>query len=116
MLLDSTELAHKVIDVLLDKKGIDTLLLDVRGISLLADYFIISTGEVERQIKSMSEDVSRNLKKQGVLPSHVEGDAASGWVLMDYGEVVVHLFSPEMRDYYRLEELWRDAKVVVRVQ
>ena len=116
MQLDSTELAHKVIDVLLDKKGIDTLLLDVRGISLLADYFIISTGEVERQIKSMSEDVSRHLKKQGVLPSHIEGDAASGWVLMDYGEVVVHLFSPEMRDYYRLEELWRDARVVVRVQ
>lgn len=102
--------------MLLDKKGIDTLLLDVQGISLLADYFIISTGEVERQVKAMSETISQALKGQGVLPLHVEGDATSGWMLMDYGEVVIHLLSPEMREYYRLEELWKDARVVVKVQ
>ena len=102
--------------MLLDKKGIDTLLLDVRDISLLADYFILSTGEVERQIKAMSEAISQTLKNQAVLPLHVEGDATSGWMLMDYGEVVIHLLSPEMREYYHLEDLWRDARVVVKVQ
>lgn len=102
--------------MLLDKKGVDTLLLDVQDISLLADYFILSTGEVERQIKAMSEAISLTLKNQAVLPLHVEGDATSGWMLMDYGEVVIHLLSPEMREYYHLEDLWRDARVVVKVQ
>lgn len=114
--LASTDLARKIVNILLDKKGIDTLLLDVREISLLADYFILSTGDVERQLKAMSGDISQTLKGDRVLPLHIEGDAASGWVLMDYGEVVVHLLSPEMRTFYRLEELWKDARVVVRVQ
>jgi len=83
---------------------------------LLADYFILSTGEVERQIKAMSEAISQTLKNQAILPLHVEGDATSGWMLMDYGEVVIHLLSPEMREYYHLEDLWRDARVVVKVQ
>ena len=113
---DSTELAHTIVDILLDKKGIDTLLLDVREISLLADYFIISTGEVDRQIKAMSEEISQALKAEYVLPLHIEGDAESGWVLMDYGEIVVHLLSPDMRSFYRLEELWKEARVVVKVQ
>ena len=113
---ESTELARAVVDILLDKKGVNTLLLDVRDISLLADYFIISTGEVDRQIKAMAEEISQVLKGEYILPLHVEGDAESGWMLMDYGEIVVHLLSPEMRDFYRLEELWKEARVVVKAQ
>ena len=105
-----------MVDVLFDKKAVDTLLLDVREVSLLADYFLITTGEVDRQIEAMAGDLSQTLKKEGVLPLNVEGEASSGWVLMDYGDVVVHLFSPAMRAYYRLEEFWKDAKVVLRMQ
>jgi len=90
--------------------------LDVREVSLLADYFIITTGEVERQIRAMADEVSQELKGHGHLPLHIEGDAASGWLLMDYGDVVVHIFSPTMRQYYRLEELWKGARVVVKMQ
>ena len=115
-LLESTELAHTIVDLLSDRKGVDTLLLDVRTVSLLADYFIITTGEVDRHIQALAEDTSRELKKAQVFPMHVEGDAASGWVLVDFGEVVVHIFSPRTRDFYRLEEFWKDARVVVRMQ
>jgi ribosome-associated protein len=105
-----------MVDILADKKASDTLLLDVRDVSLLADFFLITTGEVDRQIEAMASDLSQVMKKDGVLPLHIEGEPSSGWVLMDYGEVVVHLFSPLMRSYYRLEEFWKDAKVVVRMQ
>jgi len=115
-LLDSTVLAHKVVEILTDKKAIDTVLLDVRKVSLLADYFIISTGEVERHLDALLEEVGRALKAEQTLPLHTEGAAGSGWILMDYGEVIVHLLSPKMRAYYRLEELWKDARMVVRVQ
>lgn len=109
-------MAHRIVDLLSEKKGEDTLMLDMREVSLLADYFVLSTGTVERQIQALSDEVMRTLKKEGVQPFHVEGDAASGWVLIDYGEVVIHLFSPQMRAYYRLEEFWKAARLVVRVQ
>ena len=88
----------------------------MREISLLADYFIVTTGEVDRHIQALADEMTHELKKAQVLPMHVEGEAASGWVLVDYGEVVVHLLSARMREFYRLEELWKDARVVVRVQ
>ena len=91
-------------------------MLDMRKVSLLADYFLIATGEVERQLQAMADEVAEELKTAGVLPLHIEGEATSGWVLMDYGNVVVHLFTPKVREFYRLEELWKDAHTVVRVQ
>jgi len=116
MLLDATLMARKIVDKLSDMKGVDTLLLDMHDVSLLADYFIISTGEVERHIQAMADEVTGALKTVGASPFHTEGDAGSGWVLLDYGDVVVHLMSPKMRAYYRLEEFWKDARVVVRLQ
>lgn len=109
-------MAHDIVHRLSDMKAVDTLLLDVRKVSLLADYFIVSTGEVDRHIQALAEDVRRSLKEQEILPLHVEGDAGSGWVLLDYGDIVVHLLSPRMREYYRLEEFWKEAHVVVRMQ
>jgi len=115
--LESSALARRIVDLLVEKKATDTLLLDIREISLLADYFVITTGEVDRQIEAMVEELSETLKHEGrVIPLRVEGEASSGWVLMDYGSVVVHLFSPAMRDYYRLEDLWKNARVLVRIQ
>jgi len=114
--LESTELARKIVDLIVDKKGSDVLLLDLRPISLIADYFVIASGETERQIGAIVEGINEELGKQGIHPLHMEGVPASGWVLMDYGGVVVHIFAPLKREYYRIERLWKEAPVVVWIQ
>jgi len=103
------------VDLAVAKLGEDVLLLDIRPVSTIADYFVICTGTSERQIRAIYEDVRARLKEAGMLPLHSEGAASSGWVLMDYGAVVVHIFLPQTRDYYSLEQLWRDARTVVRI-
>ena len=82
----------------------------------MADYFVICSGESERQVKAIVDEVTERTKVEGVRPLHIEGDSSSGWVLVDYGGVIVHVFSPVMRGYYQLEKLWNDALVVVRMQ
>ena len=91
-------------------------MLDLRSISLLADYFVICSGESERQIKAIVDEVTAKAKVEGVRPLHIEGDSSSGWVLVDYGGVIVHVFAPAVRGYYQLEKLWSDASTVVRIQ
>jgi ribosome-associated protein len=106
-----------VVDAIADKKGEDILLLDIRSLSPFADYFVIGSGTSERQLRALMdglEDVMRQHHKR--RPLSVEGRAESGWVLMDYGDIVVHLFSPEKRAFYDLEGLWREGKTVVRIQ
>jgi len=114
--LDSLELARHIVEVIADKKGEDVLLLDIRDISILADYFVIGSTTSERQAKAIVGGIKQETKQSfDVRPLHIEGESASGWVLMDYGSIVVHLFTPEMRAYYDLEGLWRDGRVVVRM-
>jgi ribosome-associated protein len=104
------------VDVIADKKGEDVLLLDIQDISILADYFVISSTTSERQAQAIVESVKQETKVVfDVRPLHVEGESTTEWILMDYGGVVVHLFTPEMRAYYDLEGLWRDGRVVVRM-
>lgn len=91
-------------------------MLDLRPVSLLADYFVICSGNSERQIRAIRDDIIEETRKEGHRRLRQEGQSASGWVLLDYGDVVVHIFAPAERDYYRLEELWADAAPVVRVQ
>ena len=81
-----------------------------------ADYFVLASGQTVRQLESMLESVGEGLSPDSVKPVGREGDAASGWVLMDYGDVIVHLFGREERTYYDLEGLWHDATPVVRMQ
>ena len=99
-----------------DKLGEDILLLDIRDVSILADYFVIGSAVSRRQTKAIVNGIIDEAKTDfGVKPWRVEGEPDSGWVLMDYGDVVVHLFAPEARDYYDLEGFWEDAQVVVRM-
>jgi len=114
--LESIELARKIVNAIADKKGSDIILLDLRSISLLADYFVICSGQSERQVKAIVSEITEKIKEEGVRPLHVEGDSSSGWVLVDYGGVIVHVFAPAVRGYYQLEKLWSDATVVVRMQ
>ena len=110
------ELARNIVEVVADKKGEDILLLDIRDVSILADYFVIGTTTSEREADAIVEGVKQEIKRAfDVRPLRIEGKPASGWMLMDYGGVVVHLFTPEMRAYYDLEGLWEAGRTVVRM-
>jgi ribosome-associated protein len=90
-------------------------MLDMRDVTLLADYYILCDGSSNRQIKAISEGLLEALKQAGPRIAIVEGTPESGWMLIDFGSVVVHIFSPEQRSYYQLEDLWQDAPIVVRM-
>ena len=110
------EVAHRAVEVASDKQAIDIALLDARGVCSFADYFVICSGETGRQIRTIYDEVGQVLKKEGILPHHREGALDSGWLLLDFGDVIVHIFAPFEREYYRLEELWSQAIPVVRIQ
>jgi ribosome-associated protein len=113
----AAELARALVDALEIKKADDILLLDLQGGCSFADYFIIATGGSERTLDALVEDVVQHVKRtKGPTRPPVEGSPASGWVLIDCGDVLVHLFSAAQRKYYRLEELWKSGKVVVHLK
>jgi ribosome-associated protein len=115
--LESQALARKIVDIAADRQASDILMLDLRPISVLADFFVICSGTSERQIEALEREIVDRLgRDERVRPRQREGNAASGWVLLDYGDVVVHIFSPQQREFYHLEELWAAAPTVVRLQ
>jgi ribosome-associated protein len=95
------------------KKASDLLVLDLTGITAFADYFVICTGANQKQVQAISDEVGLRLKSEaGELPSNVEGYTQAEWVLADYGDLLIHIFSPKAREYYSLERLWRNARQV----
>jgi ribosome-associated protein len=92
------------------------VLLDVRRVAAFADYFVIASAENPRQMRALVDTLEKDLRDEGIRAGPHEGSPDSGWVLIDYGDVIVHLFSPDLRDYYALEELWSAATQVVRIQ
>lgn len=108
--LTSDQLVELIAEYALDKKAQDVLSLDLRGLSGFTDAFVVCSGTSDRQAKAIHDAVHYGLKKDhGLLPRRVEGLAESRWILMDYLDVVVHVFTPEARDFYRLEALWGDV-------
>lgn len=103
-------------DAITERFGSDIVLLDMQGVTLLADYFVLCNAESTPQFGAIKDEVQKQTKAAGAQSVHVEGEPASGWVLLDYGSVVVHIFDPELRAYYNLEGLWKDARLVVRIQ
>ncbi len=116
MQLELGELARDLVDGIADRKGFDIVMLDVRPVSVLADYFIICTGDTERQVKAIVDEVEERARESGLRPLQSEGTPASGWIILDYGSIIAHIFMPAQRDYYQLERLWSDASLVVRIQ
>ena len=102
-------------DVASDKLATDIVLLDSRGVCSFADYFVMVTGESVRQLKAIAEEIVHQLKQEGSYPLHREGTADSGWILLDYGDVIVHIFADAERKSYGLEEMWNQARPVLRV-
>ena len=110
------KLAHTIVDTLEDKKGEDILLLDLDGVASFTNLFVICSGGSERTLKARSNEVRKVVKERyDRRPMQVEGDSRSGWILLDYGGVILHLFSPTLRDYYALEQLWTEGRVVLRI-
>ncbi len=92
------------------------MLLGAGEVCSFADYFVICSGESQRQIQAIYDEVTHVLKKAGVVPRHVEGVIDSGWLLLDFGDVIVHIFAPDEREYYQLDELWNRATKLVTIQ
>jgi ribosome-associated protein len=112
-------LARRIVDLISDKQASDIVLLDIRGVSLIADYFVICTVGSERQTSAILKDLSEKLAEDFPVrrrPLHTEGAPDSGWVLLDYGDVIVHVFSAQQRAFYNLEQLWAAATPIVRLQ
>ena len=114
--LEPLDLARRIVELAEDKKAADIVLLDLGELTTLADAFVICSGGSERQISAIADGIVEGLRDERVKPIGREGTSESHWVLLDYGSVIVHVFTPPERDYYELEKHWSGARVVVRVQ
>ncbi len=110
--IDIKELLKIIFNVLDDKKAENIKIINISDISVMADYFVICSGNNKHQILAMQDAVEEALEKIDVIPKNIEGKNGDTWILMDYRDIVVHIFDTENRDFYDLERLWRDGKEV----
>lgn len=108
----SLSIAKMVATAAEDKKAKDTVILNLNKLTLIADYFVITSGDSEPQLKAISNFIMRKLKENKIRLLHYEGKHGTGWILLDYGDVIVHIFSREKRDFYDLEYIWQEAKKI----
>lgn len=107
--MNSTELAHKISDVIFTKKGFNVLAIDLRKLVTFTDYFVVCSADSDTQVKAIADQVDKELSDEGIKCWHREGLKALSWVLLDYVDVVVHIFKKDSREFYNLEKLWGDA-------
>ena len=112
----SRELAVTIADVITETPASNTTVIDIHELSTIADFFVICSGENERQLRAISRLVLEQLGEQGIGPVRVEGEPISGWILMDFEDVIVHIFDSDLRAFYKLEERWADAQVLLSIQ
>lgn len=110
--MNSKEMAKLVCRALEEKKAEDIKIINIEEVSVLADYFIIASGTNRNQVQAMADNVEETLGKEGVNPKQIEGYQTANWVLLDYGDVIVHVFDEENRLFYDLERIWRDGKSI----
>ncbi len=110
------EIAHTIINSLEEKKGEKILLLDIQKISTFTNYFIICTGTSNRMLDALADATILGVNEKHKLKGRIEGNPDCGWMIVDFGFILVHLFSPDQRDYYKLEDLWHEGKIILHVQ
>ncbi len=108
----SKKMAAMAVDALEDRKGEDIRVIDISEISTLADYFIIAAGTNSNQVQALSDNVQEKLGRAGFMTKNVEGYDAANWILLDFGDIIVHVFDSENRLFYDLERIWRDGKMI----
>lgn len=109
--MTSKEMLEKIVSTLDEKKAEDIVAIETAGVTIVADYFVVASATSNPHVKSLADDVEDELAKLDVFPAHIEG-RSTGWILLDYSDVIVHIFLNESREYYNLERLWADAKQV----
>lgn len=114
--IEPATLARRAVSVAEDKQASDIVMLDLRGLTTIADYFVLCTAESDRQLRAVVNALDAELIKSGAQQPRIEGSPETGWVILDFSDTIVHVFSPEQREFYRLERLWRQAQPVVVVQ
>lgn len=97
---------------LTEKKAADTVIIDISGKASFADYFVIATGNSERQVNALIDDVEDSLSEAGLIAKSIEGKNGSGWILMDFGDIIVNLFTPDLREHYSIEKVWGDCPYI----
>ncbi len=107
---ESKNMTKLAVKALQDRKAGDIRVIDIRSVSVIADYFLIASGSNPRQIKALSDSVEETLGRAGYEPRQIEGYNSASWILMDYGDIIIHIFSEESRIFYDLERIWRDGK------
>jgi ribosome-associated protein len=110
------DLARRVVELAEDKKAADIVLLDLQGLTTMTDAFVIASGGSERQLGAIADGIAEGMREIGVRPIGREGTPESHWMLIDFGDVIVHIFTPPERDFYQLEKHWSEAKTILRVQ
>lgn len=106
----SKEMTKLTLKALEDKKANDIRIIDIGGVSVIADYFVIASGSNTNQVQAMADNVREALGRAGFEPRQVEGYGSASWILMDYNDIIIHIFSEESRMFYDLERIWRDGK------
>ncbi|HNB54075.1 MAG TPA: ribosome silencing factor [Anaerolineales bacterium] len=114
--MDSLEVARTIVNILEDKKAEDIVLMDIQEVTTIADYFVICSGTSNRMLDALADAVRDQMRDKHQIKGRIEGLPQNGWVLADYGDVVVHIFSEDQREYYRLEELWAAGKTLLKLQ
>ena len=110
--MNNREIAKKAANVLNNKKALDIVVIDISEKSSFADYLVIASGGSERQVGTLSEEIGDQLEKEGITLKGIEGKKNSGWILMDFGDVIINIFSVEQRDRYNIEKIWSDCSIV----
>ena len=110
--MTSKEKALKITGILDGKKALDIKLIEISDLTIIADYFVIATGTSSTQVRALADEVEFQLKEQGITPTRIEGYSSSSWILVDYSDVVVHVFQKDTREFYSLERLWADGKEI----
>ena len=112
----SRALAVDIADIIAETPASDTRVIDIHELSTIADVFVICSGENERQLRAITRTLSDEMSKAGKSPRRIEGDTTSGWILMDFGDVIVHVFDADLRAFYDLEDRWSGAPVLLSIQ
>lgn len=112
----SRTLAFDIADIIAETPAADTRVIDIHELTTITDVFIICSGENERQLRAITRAITDDMGKKDVRPRRIEGDTASGWILMDFGDVIVHVFDAALREFYDLEDRWADAPVLLSIQ
>lgn len=110
--MDSKQITRIAFDALEDKKGVNVKVIDISSISILADYFIIAGGTNENQVKALADNVEEELAKVDLMPKQIEGYDNANWILMDYQDVIIHIFNEQDRLFFDLERIWSDGQLV----